>query len=98
MTIKLSAALPKEDTDHNGLEAVYNHFITKPKRGILVVGVLVVQSIETDVQSGYRTPKVRFDKIEACAPGADELTVQEILDLTFVHRTGRQPLPLEMIK
>ncbi len=90
MSVKLKAALPKDD-ESNGLDdGVRDEFLAEPRK--LKVG-LVVEETVTSLASGLVTPKVRVERIELFTDAEEaDAAVRRMQALSEV-RTGLTPLP-----
>lgn len=90
MTVKITAALPRDD-ELNGLPAVKRQLIDDPDTVQVVVAFLDCKQTTTDTDSHEITPTARVRRIEV----VDAKAGRQLLEDAFVARTGRETLPLD---
>ena len=88
MTVKLSAALPKE-FDANGMERLHSQLVQHPERRHLIVMVVDTAKKQIDYTAGGEvTPVAGVLFIEPIRDPEDVDTVTEIMARTRAERTG----------
>jgi len=93
MSVKLKAALPKDD-EANGLDdGVRDELLADPRKLRVGLVVFAVEETTKSLATGQETPKLRIERIELLtdAEEADD-AVRRIQALSEV-RTGNSPLP-----
>lgn len=93
MTVKLSAALPTEESTYNGLEAIRDALLAQPKGVHVVVALVDCVSSARNHDKGAEVPTVRVVQVEVMA-GYDEGRAQSMLSRRYAQRTGREQLPI----
>jgi hypothetical protein len=86
--VKLTPALPKEDSQDDGLSARMAQILKAPKNNIIAVALLSCKTIEQSVESGAKTPKLEITCIEVLE-GRDEALGMDLIDLYRQNRTGQ---------
>jgi hypothetical protein len=96
VTTKLSAALPDDDMDLNGLTAIRNALLADPRTCHYVVAIVDCSKItkEIRVDGVAEVPTARLIQIEP-VEGRDADLARALLDRAHRIRTGRDPLPLD---
>ncbi len=93
--VKLSAALPSEDTD-NGLDYLAQELINNPQGNmVFAVCVLDVLDLNYHVPSDSRVPKMRIKHLEAVLLDEAPPAVRAWLDSRRSERLGAETLPYD---
>lgn len=93
MSVKLKAALPKDD-ESNGLdESVAQEFLAEPRKLKVGIVVLAVEETTTSLATGLVTPKVRIERIELFTDSDEADTAIRRMQALSEVRTGNTPLP-----
>jgi hypothetical protein len=96
--VKLSATLPKDDTEDNGLDALHKDLTTRPTATYFVVGTVTAAKTVVDHDRGNaRQPEVRFVTIEAVLNGSDRAEIERILERSRRRRLGADPDQLDIL-
>jgi hypothetical protein len=96
MTVKLSSASPDPEQDLNGLIAIRNALLAKPRDQHLVIGIVdcAKKSTEYKADGDAEVPTARFIQIEPLEGPTAEVG-RQLLDRAHRNRTGRDPLPFD---
>lgn len=95
MTVKLSAALPKE-FDANGMERLHAQLVQHPERRHLVVMVIDTAKKQIDYTAGGEvTPVAGVLFIEPIQDPDDVETVTEVMSRVRAERTGDATLDFD---
>lgn len=92
MTVKLSGALPAEDTTHNGLEAIRNALLAKPGEAHVVIALVDCVSTTRNHDTGAEIPTARVVQVEAVPSPLEARRLHRQLIQLHAQRTGQQPL------
>jgi hypothetical protein len=96
--VKLGSALPG-DEETNGLDQQAEWLLEHPKDALLALVWLDVKEIKVDTDSGAHIPTVRVRRIEPLGEiGAISDAVVKIAGEAFEARTGRRPIPFDVIE
>lgn len=91
MTVKINAKLPDESTQDNGLAEATDRVLAGRKGNFVAVVMLHCRTVEENVASGDRTPKMDIVAIELM-DGPDEALAMDMLALQRQNRTGQQEM------
>jgi hypothetical protein len=91
--MQLSGALPKGDND--GITSMESRLIKKPKGHIVALVILDAKKVETDVETGEKTAKLKIRRIESILP-EDVETAAQLIRRSFESRTGETTLPIDL--
>jgi hypothetical protein len=95
--VKLSAALPGHP-DTNGVDDIATDLVDNPETIRIGIVWFDVAKVTIDTDTGDHIPTVRVRRIE---PVGDVTTVPDqlraIVDQALEARTGRTPLPFDMV-
>ena len=97
MTVKIKAALPRGDfEDDNGLEAMHDRYVNRPKDAFTIIARVRVADVNTDVMTGYKLPRLEIMHVEDVTDDTDyQATVADMLDFKHQNRTGKNQLPIQ---
>lgn len=96
--VKLSTKLPGDD-DTNGLDALAGKLVDDPETIRLAVVWLDVSKVTVETDSGAHIPTVRVRRIEPIGDVGDVSdAVRKLVDQAQEERTGRRPLPMDVIE
>lgn len=96
--VKLSTKLPGDETI-NGLDAWATWLEDNPSDLLVAVVYLDVQKVTIDTDTKDHVPTVRVRRVEPLGPvtGVSE-TVRKAVAAAESERTGRSPLPFEIVE
>lgn len=96
--VKLSTKLPGDD-DTNGLDVQAPKLVDDPDTIRLAVVWYDVAKVTIDTDSGAHIPTVRVRRIEPLGDvGEVSDAVRKLVDDAQEKRTGRTPLPLDIVE
>lgn len=97
-TVKLSAALPG-DYEVNGLDQHAEWMVENPKDAMLALCWIDTVKVTVDTDSGAHIPTARIRRIEPLgAVGEVSDAVQTLAGEAFEKRTGRRPIPFDVVE
>ena len=96
--VKLSTKLPG-DHETNGLDALAKDLVDSPDTIRLAVVWLDVSKVTVETDSGSHIPTVRVRRIEPLGDVGDVSdALRKLVDEAQEQRTGRTPLPLDVVE
>lgn len=96
--VKLSTKLPGDPTI-NGLDARVDDLLIDPEELVVAVCYFDVSKISRDVDSGDEVPTVRIRRVEPLGYIGDvPQAVRDAVAAAEEKRTGRKPLPFEIVE
>lgn len=96
--VKLSAAMPG-DPEINGVDAWAEWLENNPDDLLVAVVYLDTKKVTIDTDTGDHVPTVRVRRIEPLGPiSGVSATVRKAVAAAEQERTGRSPLPFEIVE
>lgn len=96
--VKLSSKMPG-DFETNGVDAIAGQLVDEPDQLRVAVVWFDVKHTTVDTDSGDHIPTVRVRRIEPIGDVGDVSTaVQQLVAEAHEKRTGRKPLPFDIVE
>ena len=89
MGVNISAQFRKEESEFDGLKAIYEALLESPLETHTIVAMVERSALTINDRKGSMTPTVRLKWVEVVMTEEDEKAVREILYRRFAQRLGR---------
>lgn len=96
--VKLSSKLPA-DFEMNGVDALAQDLIDDPKLIRAAFVTFDTRNVNVDTDSGSHIPTIRIRRFEPLGDvDAVSKAIRDAVGVAFEDRTGRPPLPLDIVE
>lgn len=97
-SVKLSSKLPG-DFETNGVDSIAGRLVDEPDQLRCAVVWFDVRHVTVDTDSGDHIPTIRVRRIEPIGDVGDvSAAVQQLVAGAVEQRTGRKPLPFDIVE